>query len=63
MSLAEAFKMPVSKDGVTHLGENGVLRSLNAARDTVVDYVQFKERQIEEYLARYDKGRAFKSGM
>jgi hypothetical protein len=52
MSLAEAFKMPVRKDSVTHLGENGVLRSLNAARDTVVDYVQFKERLIEEYLAR-----------
>jgi hypothetical protein len=43
--------MPVRRDGVTHLGENGVLRSLNAARDTVVHYVQFKWRQIEEYLA------------
>lgn len=38
-SLAEAFKILKSSDGVTHLGEDGVLRSLNAARDTVINYV------------------------
>jgi hypothetical protein len=38
-SLAEAFKTLKSTDGVTHLRDDGVLRSLNAARDTVVNYV------------------------
>lgn len=62
-SLAKAFKILKSSDGVTHLGEDGVLRSLNAARDTVVDYVQLSEHQIAEFLAKYDKKRAFVPGM
>jgi hypothetical protein len=33
------------------LGLNGVLRSLNPAHDTVIDYVQLSESQITEFLA------------
>lgn len=62
-SLAKAFKTLKSSDGVTHLGDDGVLRSLNAARDTVIDYVQLSKRQIAEFLAKYDKKRAFVPGM
>jgi hypothetical protein len=62
-SLAEAFKILKSSDGVTHLGKDGVLRSLNAARDTVIDYAQLSEHQIAEFLAKYDKKCDFVPGM
>jgi hypothetical protein len=40
-----------------------VLRSLNAARDTVVDYVQLDKFQIAEYLAAMGKDASFMSGV
>jgi len=50
-------------DGITWLADDGVLRSFNAARDTVVDYAQLNERQIAEYIKRYDKNRTNMSGV
>jgi len=50
-------------DGITWLADDGVLRSFNAARDTVIDYAQLNERQIAEYIKRYDKNRAGMSGV
>jgi len=37
------------------LGADGVLRSINPAHDTVIDYVQLSERQITEFLAGMGK--------
>ncbi|KAH9875222.1 hypothetical protein J1614_004713 [Plenodomus biglobosus] len=60
-SLAEAFRSLKSGGGIVYPGDDGVLRSFNAALDTVVEYVQLNERQIAEYLAKYDKDLAAKS--
>jgi hypothetical protein len=49
-SLTEAFKNLKSGMGIEDLGRDGVLRSLNPAYDTVIDYVQLSERQIVQYL-------------
>ncbi|KAI4646665.1 hypothetical protein J4E93_004887 [Alternaria ventricosa] len=62
-SLAEAMRSLEPSDGITWLADDGVLRSFNAARDTVVDYAQLNERQIAEYIERYDKNRTGMSGV
>jgi hypothetical protein len=46
-----------------HLANDGVLRSLNAARDTVVDYVQLDKHQIAEYFVVIDKNASFMLGV
>jgi hypothetical protein len=38
---------------MTMLGRDGVLRRLNAAHDTVVDYVQLSPRHLSDYTAEY----------
>jgi hypothetical protein len=35
------------------LGRDGVLRSLNKARNTVVDYVKLSKDQVTEYTKLY----------
>ena len=35
------------------LGKDGVVRSLNKCRDTVVDYVQLSKDQVAEYIKLY----------
>jgi hypothetical protein len=37
------------------LGADGVLRSINIAQDTVIDYVQLSKSQIAEFLAGLGK--------
>ncbi|KAF1828857.1 hypothetical protein BDW02DRAFT_584170 [Decorospora gaudefroyi] len=49
-SLSEALKNFNFGDGLEYLAGDGVLRSFNAARDSIIDYVQLSEDQIEEYL-------------
>lgn len=38
---------------MTMLGQDGVLRRLNPAHDTVMDYVQLSPRHLAEYVAKY----------
>jgi hypothetical protein len=54
-SLIEALKNFNHGNGLEYLAGDGVLRSFNAARDSVVDYVQLSESQIGEYLALLGK--------
>jgi hypothetical protein len=49
--------------GMDVLGSDGVLRSLNLAYDTVIDYVQLSERQITEYLAAVGKKPVIMAGV
>jgi hypothetical protein len=35
------------------LGRDGVLRNLNKARDTIIDYVQLSKDQVAEYTKLY----------
>ncbi|CAO2658183.1 Nn.00g059060.m01.CDS01 [Neocucurbitaria sp. VM-36] len=49
-SLAEALKNFKNGKGIDDLGRDGVLRSLNPAHDTVIDYVQLSEGQIAQFL-------------
>jgi hypothetical protein len=39
--------------GIRSLGRDGVLRRLNGARDTVLDYVQLSARHLEEFTKRF----------
>ncbi|KAH7392468.1 hypothetical protein DE146DRAFT_662538 [Phaeosphaeria sp. MPI-PUGE-AT-0046c] len=54
-SLAEALKNFEHGGGIEYLAGDGVLRSINSAYDTVVDYVQLSELQIEEYMEKLGK--------
>jgi len=50
-------------DGIYDVGPDGVARSLNAARDTVVDYVQLTERQVGEFFQSRGVDRRLAAGM
>ena len=45
------------------LGRDGVLRSLNAAHDTVVDFVQLSGPQITEFFAKTGSDPSVMSGV
>jgi len=45
------------------IGADGVLRSFNAAHDTVVDYVQLSEPQIAELLLKIGSKRSATPGV
>ena len=45
------------------IGHDGVLRSLNSARDTVLDFVQLSEPQIAELLAKVGSKRSATPGV
>jgi hypothetical protein len=50
-----------SRGGVKYLANDGVLRSLNPGRDTVVDYVQLNKGQIAEFFDLLDRDVSFMS--
>jgi hypothetical protein len=52
-SLSELLATLTKSDGVMVLGRDGVLRSLNKARNTVVDYVKLSKDQVTEYTKLY----------
>ena len=45
------------------LGRDGVLRSLNAAHDTVLDFVQLSGPQITEFFAKTGSDPSIMSGV
>jgi hypothetical protein len=62
-TFAELNKSIKSGGGIKHLAKDGVLRSLNPARDTVVDYIQLDKRQIAEYLAAVNQDASSMAGV
>jgi hypothetical protein len=47
------LKTLTKSDGITVLGRDRVLRNLNKARNTVVDYVQLSKDQVAEFTKLY----------
>ncbi|KAI4941219.1 hypothetical protein J4E91_010909 [Alternaria rosae] len=62
VSLEEALKN-FNDGAVMDIGQDGVLRSLNSARDTVLDFVQLSEPQITELLAKVGSKRSATPGV
>jgi hypothetical protein len=52
-ALTELLVTLVKSDGIRVLGRDGVLRSLDKARTTVVDYVKLTAAQVTEYTKLY----------
>ncbi|KAI4678820.1 hypothetical protein J4E81_010548 [Alternaria sp. BMP 2799] len=62
VSLDEALKN-FDYGAIMDLGRDGVLRSLNAAHDTVLDFVQLSGPQITEFFAKTGSDPSVMSGM
>ncbi|KAI4665182.1 uncharacterized protein J4E88_010630 [Alternaria novae-zelandiae] len=62
VSLDEALKN-FDYGAMMDLGRDGVLRSLNAAHDTVLDFVQLSGPQITEFFAKTGSDPSVMSGV